>query len=87
MKNLLWLIIAAAIFFAYQSWQQGVEDTEMAGTPSWEEERPAVGGGPVREWQQAPGAISAHNRQAGKQGTNQSAMRNAVKKGLAGKSK
>ena len=82
-KNLLLLILAAALFFAYQKWQEGTE-METAQTPSWESERP-VGGGPAREWESAPRAMIEHNRQAGQPGMSQPAMRNAVKKGLGQK--
>jgi hypothetical protein len=80
-KNLLLLILAAALFFAYQRWQESTEELETAETPAWESERPA-GGGPVREWQGMPDAMSDHGRTVGQGRHSSHSATGSVKKKL-----
>ena len=82
-KNLLLLILAAALFFAYQRWQESSGEVETAETPASESER-SVGGGPAREWQGMPGAMSDHGRAVGQGRHSSHSAKGSVKKKLGG---
>ena len=79
MKSLLWMAaLGAALYFGYQWWDQ-----HMVGSLDRPHQEASYGGGPVREWQQAPGAVVDMHRATGGGGSGPAnAARDSVKKSL-----